>query len=119
MTTEFQITDILYGDVAGMGMWSDGHYRQHLRYNAKLATNTPPVILPDFPIFYCPLFSGSRKEIRFWLDAHEKWHELLRPIANITGPNFSDLQWEKEAYFYDWLDVHTAEHNLLDRRLGV
>lgn len=119
MSSEFANNTVLYGDVVGIGVWADGHYRQHLRYNDVLAKRTPPVILPDFPIFWFPLFSGTRKEIRFWLDSHEQWHEQLRPVANITGPNFADLDWTKEAYFYDWIDTHNVEHDLLDRAFGT
>lgn len=120
VTTEFQVNQVSYGDTIGIGLWADGHFRQHLRYNATLAAQPTPVILPEFPILFCPLFSqASRREIKFWLDSHEKWHELLRPIVNITSADFSTLNWDKPAEWYDWQDLHAVEHQLLDRAFGV
>lgn len=119
MSTEFQPNTVAYGDTAGLGAWSDGHYRQHLRYNAILASQTNPIVLPEFPIFYFPLFGGDEKEIRFWLDSHESWHELLRPIANITSANLADLDYKDPDYFYEWQDTHNAEHTLLDLAFGA
>jgi hypothetical protein len=116
MTTEFQPNTVVYGDVAGLGAWSDGHFRQHLRYNAVLAKRTPAVVLPEFPIMY---FGGNRQEIRFWLNAHENWHELLRPIAGVTGANLADLDFDDPRYFYSWQDTHNIEHALLDQAFGV
>ncbi len=119
MTSEFAINQIEYGDTVGMGLWSDGHYRQHLRYNAVLAGRSPPVLLPTFPIFYFPIFDGNDTEIRFWLNSHESWHELLRPIANVTGADLSDLDYKNPQYFYEWVDTHNAEHALLDAAFGT
>ncbi len=119
MTSEFAINQVEYGDVAGMGAWSDGHYRQHLRYNAVLAGRSPSVIIPTFPIFYFPIFGGNPTEIKFWLDSHENWHEQIRPFANITGANFADLDYRNPLYFYEWQDTHNAEHALLDSAFGV
>jgi len=118
--TEFAINVVAYGDNAGLGAWLDGHYRQHLKYNSILAGKTPAVVLPEFPILYWPVFGGgSYNEIKTWLDFHENWHEQLRPQANVTGSNLSDLEWTNPQYWYDWIDYHNAEHALLDKAFGA
>jgi hypothetical protein len=117
MSTEFSPNTVQYGDAAGLGAWSDGHFRQHLRYNAVLAARTPAVVLPEFPILNA--FQGNRQEIRFWLNAHENWHEQLRPFANVSGANLADLDIDNERLFYEWQDTHNIEHALLDQAFGV
>ena len=119
VSTEFSINEVVYGDRVGMGLWSAGHYRQHLAYNAKLASSGNHVVLADFPIFDFPVFSGAGpREIRFWLEAHENWHEQVRAQTNVTSANLADLDWKVPAYFYDWLQVHFNEHQLIDIALG-
>jgi hypothetical protein len=117
MTTEFQANVVAFGDQPGLGMWSDGHYRQHLNYNAFLASQTPPVIIETFPIFY--LVGLTKPEIVFWLDAHEKWHELIRPYANVTNVDLSGFDITKPDVFYEWQDLHNAEHVLIDQAFGL
>lgn len=116
MSTEFAINTFEYGDEAGLGQWTIGHYRQHLRYEAVLAGLPTPIIIPTYPIIQ---FGGNRTEIRFWLNDHESLHELLRPIANVTGANYADLDYDDPALFYEWIDLHNQEHQLLDVAFGV
>lgn len=114
--TEFGANLFAFGDNAGRGEWEIGHYRQHLDYQQKLGGQTPPVILPDFPIMR---IGDDPTEIRFWLDAHENLHNLLRPIANVSGADLSQLDWRNPEYFYSWMDSHNAEHALLDQFFGL
>jgi hypothetical protein len=116
MSTEFSTNTFEYGDEAGLGAWTIGHYRQHLRYEAVLAALAPPIIIPTYPIIQ---FGGNRTEIRFWLDDHEKLHEQLRPIANVSGSNLADLDYDDPGFFYQWLDTHNAEHAQLDQAFGL
>jgi hypothetical protein len=117
MASEFQANIVAFGDQAGLGLWSDGHYRQHLRYNSTLAARTPPVIIQTFPILY--LVGLSKPEVVFWLDSHEKWHELIRPYAHVTGVNLSGFDITTPNAWYEWQDLHNAEHLLLDKAFGV
>lgn len=116
MASEFQIVDLSYGDEAGWGMWLDMHYRQHLRYNAVLAARNPAQVLPVYDLLTT---TGGERGLRFWLDAHETWHELVRPFANVTGINLADVDFRKPEEFYQWLDLHAQEHSELDLAFGV
>jgi hypothetical protein len=114
--TEFGANLYAFGDTVGRGEWEIGHYRQHLDYQRVLGNRTPPVILPDFPVMR---IGETSKEIRFWLDAHESLHNLLRPLANVQGTDLSQLDWQNPGYFYEWMQAHNDEHTLLDQAFGV
>jgi hypothetical protein len=116
MTTEFSPNLVAYGDVAGLGRWLVGHYRQHLRYNDVLAGRSPPVIIDDFPILE---LGSNSQERRVWADQHEKWHELIRPFANVTGIDLANIDFSDPSQFYQWIDLHNAEHALIDTAFGV
>ena len=116
MTTEFSVNLVAFGDTAGLGLWLDGHYRQHLRYNAVLAAQVPAVIINVYPILN---MGTNEREVRLWLDAHETWHELIRPLANVTGINLANIDFDDVTAWYEWQDVHNSEHRLLDTAFGV
>jgi hypothetical protein len=97
-------------------LWLVGHYRQHLRYNAVLAARSPPVIIDEFPILN---LGDSKREVRFWLDAHQNWHQLIRPFANVSGIDLAQVDFDNKNQFYLWQDDHNAEHRLLDQAFGV
>ena len=46
MTNTFQANLVVFGDTIGMGVWSMGHWLQHMQYNSILAGLTPPTVLP-------------------------------------------------------------------------
>lgn len=115
--TEFSASTVVFGDLPGLGLWETGHYRQHLNYNTVLAKRTPAVIIPIFPILN--LVGLSQQEAVFWLDAHEKWHELIRPYANVTDVNLSYFDITNPDSFYEWQDLHNAEHTLIDKAFGL
>jgi hypothetical protein len=116
MSTEFALNQFEFGDAAGAGEWLTGHVRQHLRYNSVLAARTPPVLLPVFPIM---AVEGGKIGRRSWLEDHQSWHELLRPLANATGVDLSVVDMDNESEFYQWVDAHNAEHAFLDQAFGV
>jgi len=116
MPSEFQVTKFSYGDDAGFGFWLVSHYRQHLRYNNKLASLATPINISVFPIL---TVDGGRDGLRHWLDSHEKWHELIRPFAGVSSINLADVDFRKQEQFYAWLDLHAQEHAELDVGLGV
>ena len=117
MTTEFQVAFVAYNDAAGLGLWEIEHYRQHLRYKDVLAARSPPQIIQDFPIMR--LVGSSPGELKSWLAMHEKLHETLRPLANVSGPNYADVDFSDPQAFDDWLNVHKTEHDLLDTAFGL
>lgn len=115
--TEFSANQFAIGDIGGMSLWEIGHYRQHVDYNNVLAARTPPIILPLFPII--DFISADRDQFRFWLDAHEKWHEQVRPYANVSGADLSLVDFNNPTSFYEWIDTHNQEHALLDQAFGL
>lgn len=116
MSTEFGANIFQFGDVAGRGEWEIGHYRQHLRYQVVLAGLTPARVLPDYPIMR---IGETKAEVKSWLGSHEVLHELLRPLANITGVNLANVDMESPSAFYAWMDTHNLEHQLFDIAFGV
>lgn len=116
VSTEFALNTFAFGDEAGNGEWLVGHYRQHLRYNAVLAAQTPSVQIPVFPI---ATVDGGAAGRRFWLDAHYNWHQIIRPFANATGIDLSVVNFDDQAQFYSWIDAHNQEHAFLDQAFGV
>lgn len=116
MPSDFQIVTFTYGDEAGFGLWLDLHYRQHLRYNNVLAARSPPVVLSVFDILAIP---QNKSALKFWLDSHENWHELIRPFANVAGINLAEIDFGQPDQFYQWLDLHAQEHAQIDLALGV
>lgn len=116
MATQFSPNLYSFGDDAGLGAWLDGHFRQHLAYVNFLATKTPPQLIPVYNIF---TVTGGKAGRRFWLDAHEKWHEAVRPFANITGVDLSVVDMDDQLQFYEWLDLHNQEHAAIDAAFGL
>jgi hypothetical protein len=116
MATEFDPDIYEFGDRAGQGRWEIGHYRQHLRYLALLASLSPPIILADQPII---TMGTTDLEHRIWLQSHQLMHGLLRPYANVTGIDLSLVDLTNEEQFYVWLDVHSDEHALIDQAFGL
>ncbi len=116
MATEFQFTLFEFGDVAGEGAFLVGHFRNHLQYNAALAARTNPVILPEFDIIEV---TGGKVGRRAWLDSHAMWHNLLRPLANVTGIDLASVDLENKEQFYSWLESHNFEHQLLDIAFNI
>jgi len=119
MRNQFQANLVVYGDTIGLGIWALSHYLQHLNYNDILAGLNPPTVLPVYPIQECPLFGRDDRASRFWLDSHEHWHEQLRQTINFTGANLADFDWHRKEYFYEWLDYHNAEHDIINVALGA
>lgn len=118
MASEFQVSQVEFGDIVGLGAWQVGHARQHLRYLAALAARSPPVILADIPLLR---IGEDKEEIRTWFQDHYfNVHLPLRLYAGVSGgSDFSFVDLSSPEAFYDFLDVHFIEHTLLDAALGV
>ena len=81
--------------------------------NAVLAN---PVILNEYPIMR---MDWQKHNLQEWLDSHEKWHEDVRPFANVTGVDLSIVDFSKPDDWYSWIDEHNQEHQFLDTAFGV
>ena len=116
MTTQFEFNTLEYGDAAGWGEWLVGHYRQHLAYVTVLATRATPVLIDIQPILR---MEGGDAGLRFWLDAHNNWHNDIRSFANITGIDLTEVNFKNQGEWYSWIDYHNQEHAALDIAFGV
>jgi hypothetical protein len=117
MSTEFFANVVAFGDIPGIGLWEVGHYRQHLNYNNFLATRTPPISIPVYPILN--LVSLDKQKLLWWLEQHELWHEAVRPFANVTDTDLSYFDVENANSFYNWQELHNAEHTAIDAAFGL
>jgi len=118
MTTEFRPNEFVFGDKIGFAAWQVGHARQHLRYLGVLAARSPPVILADIPLFRV---GETKLEIATWFETHYfNVHLPLRQYAPIGGgSNFSYVDLSNPSEFYDFINNHNAEHQLLDQVFGL
>lgn len=118
MATDFQVAVLAYGDGPGFAAWQVGHAFQHERYLKVLAARTPPVILPDVPLFRV---GETKDEVFSWFQTHYfNVHLPLRQYSGIQGgSDFSYVDLTKPDYFYDFLSDHFAEHQLLDKAFGL
>jgi hypothetical protein len=116
MASEFPIKIFEFGDIAGNGYWLDSHFRNHLQYNAVLAALSPPITINPYPILVVQQGEVGRRD---WLQSHENWHELIRPFANVTSIDLSQVNLDDPNQFYEWLDLHAQEHSALDTAFGV
>lgn len=116
VTSQFQLNTLAFGDSAGWGEWLIGHYRQHLAYVTVLATRATPIEINIQPILS---IDGGETGLRFWLDAHANWHNDIRPYANVTGIDLSQVNFHNQWEFYGWVDLHNQEHAALDQAFGV
>jgi hypothetical protein len=115
MSTEFNPNIVAFGDRAGLGQWEIGHYRQHLRYLAALAARTPSVILQDHNI----IGMGDGEKRKAWANDHQAAHAALRPLANITGTDYTGYNLDDEDDWNQFMSDHAAEHASLDMAFGV
>lgn len=115
--SEFAINTLVWGDQVALGLWEVGHYRAHLAWNNALAALAHPVIIPAYPIL--DLVSLDDEQIKFWKDAHENWHQAIRPFTNVTGVDLSFVNFRDADSFYEWQDLHNQEHALIDHALGI
>jgi hypothetical protein len=85
---------------------------------AATATLSSPIIIPVFPILNL-LSQGDVIVRKFWLNMHEQWHEQVRPFANVQSIDLSLVDFDKPTSFYEWMDSHNQEHNLIDTAFGL
>lgn len=117
LSTEFFANVVAFGDIPGIGLWEVGHYRQHLNYNTFLATRSPPVVIAAYPILN--LVGLDKDRLMWWLNEHELWHEAIRPFANVTDTDLSYFNVDDQNSFYNWQQLHNAEHAAIDAAFGL
>lgn len=116
MTVNFTPDTCLPKDPAGWGRWLTGHYYEHLQMIPLCAALAMPVSIPDFDIL------GWRDDPQFvqqWLVSHETIHAQLRFALNVTGIDFSLVDFSNDEEFLDWQDDHSLEHLVFRQILGI
>lgn len=76
----------------------------------------PPVIVPNYDIFS---WRDEPELAQQWLVSHEAMHNALRFATNVTGIDFSLVDFSKEDEFLSWMDDHAQEHQTFRQILGI
>jgi hypothetical protein len=112
---DFQPNLVEFGDTAGLGMWEDGHFRQHENYVQALIGKG--FFIPTYPILH---FVGlDEQQLMDWLNLHEALHAGLRGITGVTGTDLSILDPKSPDAWENWQQVHRFEHFGFDQVLGL
>jgi hypothetical protein len=115
MSNEFLFNLVAYGDQPGLGLYSIGHYRQHLNYRLALAKQG--MIIQDVPII--DMIGHNPEEFEAWLQIHEGLHQQLRGITRSFGFSLASFDVRSPQAFLNWQQDHRAEHGEFDKRLGL
>lgn len=116
---QFAPDQVLFGDVAGYGMWDIGHGREHRQFVGSLALAKPSLLIPDFPLLTLLGFAGDAKSRLAALDSHARAHLMLRGATGIAGIDLNAVDLDDQQAFYDWQQFHAAEHVRLRAALGI
>lgn len=116
MVVNFQPDVCLPKDPAGFGAWLTGHFYEHQVLAKRAAALIVPVSVPNFDIFS---WRDEPEFVTAWLNNHQSIHVALRSGANITGIDFSLVDFSNDDEFSSWQDDHAQEHIVLREIYGV
>ena len=87
----------------------------HSNYNGALALTG--VEIPSFPI---SSVDKTKEALDDWLQNHNFEHQRLSDALGITdAPDLSDVNLHDKDQFYNWLQLHAQQHQLIDAVLNV
>lgn len=110
--TQFDPDIVTYGDMPGLGLYEDGHYRQHEDYRQVLTAHGVTFI-PAWPILH--MVGLDESQFFDWLNMHEMIHAALRAPARITGTDLSQLDPNSPEDWANWEMAHAYEHAAFDQ----
>lgn len=116
MTVNFQPDLCLPKDPSGFGLWRSGHYYEHVVLAKKCRALLTPVIVPDYDIYS---WRDEPELVQQWLGNHNAMHEAIRFATNVTGIDFSLVDFSKDEEFSSWMDDHSQEHITFRQILGI
>jgi hypothetical protein len=116
MTVNFQPDLCLPKDPAGWGRWLTGHYYEHLQMIPLCAALAQPAIVPNYDIL---AWRDEPEFVQQWLVSHQEIHIALENACNVTGIDFSLVDFSNEEEFLEWQDDHSQEHITLRAILGI
>ena len=107
---------VTFQDVAGLGMWDDGHHREHQQFVQILSEQTPPILLANYDFLRMLTAGDARRSI--W-ETHMEAHNLLRQITGVGGVDYSQFNLDDDLDFNNFLGYHSTEHQALRVALGI
>jgi hypothetical protein len=116
MMPQFQPDQVTFNDIAGLGMWDDGHFREHQQFVQVLAQRTPPILLDNYDFLQMLTSGNARASIT---ETHSKAHEQLRQITGVAGTDYSGYDLSKQDDFYSFTGYHSTEHAAIRAVLGI
>lgn len=116
MTVNFQPDNCLPKDPAGFGQWRTGHYYEHVVLAQKCAALAKPLIVPGFDILS---WRDEPEFVQGWMVAHQAIHVAIRQATNVTGIDFSLVDFSDDEAFSEWMDDHSQEHIAFRQILGI
>ena len=83
--------------------------------------NTVLELAGQQPVNYPILDKGDTKEATSdWLQTHHLMHKNLAAVVGLPNvPDLSDVEVHDDAEFYNWLQLHLGQHQLLDAALNI
>lgn len=112
----FQPDTCLPKDPAGWGRWLTGHYYEHLELATLCAALATPVIVPNFDILS---WRDEPEFVQQWLVNHQSIHLAIEGATNVTGIDYSLVDFSQDEEFLDWQDTHAQEHQTFQQILGI
>ena len=87
----------------------------HTNYNAALE------LLNVLPATYPLLDIGDTREAKNdWLQTHYLTHKNLAALLGLAEiPDLSDVELHDDGEFYNWLQLHQQQHQLIDAALNL
>lgn len=116
MTVSFQPDVCLPKDPPGFGAWRTGHFYEHIVLAQKCRALTMPVIVPDYDILS---WRDEPQYVQQWLVNHQAMHDQIRFATNVSGIDFSLVDFSDEEQFLGWMDDHAQEHITFRNILGI
>ena len=114
--TDFSPDTCVFNDVIGLSAWRIGHQREHSSFVVVLARQTPPILMPDYPLIDIGADKGVQQT---WLDEHSRAHSILRSVTNVNGIDLADVDLHDSEQWYIWVSAHALEHQELRAALGL
>lgn len=116
MTVNFQPDVCLPKDPAGFGAWLTGHYYEHIVLAQKCQALAVPVNVPNYDILS---WRDEPELAQQWLVNHEAMHNQIRFATNVSGIDFSLVDFSDDEQFLDWMGDHSQEHIAFRQILGI
>lgn len=116
MTIFFTPDKCLPKDPTGWGFWLNSHYYEHEQMRVAALGLSPSIIVPKYDILR---WRDEPELVQGWLVSHARMHQVLDQAANITGVDFSLVDFTDDEAFLDWQDDHAQDHASLRTFFGI